>query len=84
MDTCIIKDCGRTPKTRGLCHACYSAATKAIKTGQVPSWDFLIENGLALAAMQSSAPSPFAQRLAEIKKEKGNQKASEITHGGNQ
>ena len=53
MATCLIKDCERNAKTRGLCDPCYQSALTAVKKRKV-TWDQLIDLGLAKPATKVS------------------------------
>lgn len=56
MTKCLINNCTREAKTRGLCKMCYTSASNSIKRGKVHSWEQLIELGLALpSASQDSS-----------------------------
>ncbi len=45
---CLVQDCGREAKIRGLCSRCCTAARKAIKDGKT-TWADLESLGLAKA-----------------------------------
>lgn len=82
---CITKNCGKQAKSRGLCKNCYTSASNAVKRGLVPSWDFLEEQGLVLAAT-GSQKSAFTVALEDKLKEASTQTAAEVIKnngGGN-
>ncbi len=76
---CLTVGCGREASLRGLCRACYNSAQEAVKDGKVPSWDFLVENGMALAP-RSQKTSVFSARLAEKLDALSKLKAADIIH----
>ncbi len=76
MEECLIKGCGKAAKSRGLCKTCYTSAANAVKRGRVPSWEFLVENGLASDAADQR--SPFTQALDSTLHTLGSKKASEV------
>lgn len=43
---CIVKDCGKPSKIRGLCKMCYTNANYIVTCGKT-TWDFLEKNNLA-------------------------------------
>lgn len=65
-EVCLIEGCGRQAKTRGLCKSCYATADKMIRTSEVPSWEWLIEKGLARPANAHAQVSIFRQKIDEI------------------
>lgn len=64
MNICITPGCGKEAKSRGLCKGCYTSASNAVKRGKVPSWGFLEEHGMALAAA-GQHKNAFTQALED-------------------
>lgn len=50
---CLIKECGREAKTRGLCQSCYNALRVRVRDGKV-TWEQLEEAGLAESSGRKS------------------------------
>lgn len=44
---CIVPDCDKPAKWKGLCPTCYGAAKKFIDAGET-TWDQLVDMGLAI------------------------------------
>ncbi len=44
---CLIPDCGRIYRTRGLCYRCYAALTLRIKKGEL-TWEQAEQQGKCL------------------------------------
>lgn len=65
---CIAPGCNRPVHCRGLCNACYFVARREIKSGHVPSWDYLVDLGLAV--QKCSTPIGKAIRRVQRRKRK--------------
>jgi hypothetical protein len=66
MTNCLIPDCVRPAKARGLCGACYAAASREIKAGRT-TWVALIKKGFCLADIRRHGTSIFRVALEKGK-----------------
>ena len=65
-ETCIVPDCTRKPKYRGMCQACYQAALEAVRHGSV-TWKELEQAGLCRTKHSGARRGCFRLALAELK-----------------
>lgn len=66
MSKCLIEDCRKPAKNRGLCGACAKLAHKAVKSGSV-TWAKLEELGLARPLKEPVFVAALAKREAQAK-----------------
>ena len=63
---CLFPNCKHDAVTRGLCAACYGAANKLVKAGQL-TWEYLVNAGKATPASRLTGKMAFF--LEGIKKD---------------
>ena len=59
---CLIDDCTRVEKMRGLCSSCYQGARRVIKLGQT-TWEELAERGMATVENNRSVFSVMFEKV---------------------
>ncbi len=72
---CLIDDCTKEARTRGLCQAHYISLTKAIKNGRT-TWQMLEQFGMANPSKKITgnlAEIQLEKKLKRLKKEYENQ-----------
>ncbi len=63
VEVCMIETCGEPVSGRGLCKSHYGMAKSGIASKRIPSWEFLVERGMAKATLQEA--DPFHKKLKE-------------------
>lgn len=59
---CIVPNCTRPPRSRGVCSACYMAFSRQVHRGNV-TWKDLVSKGLILQRFAvSKAPASAAMK----------------------
>lgn len=57
MERCIVHECGREERSRGLCHACYMYARRRIDNGST-TWEEMEADGRCLPTKQAKENQP--------------------------
>ena len=63
---CIVPDCNRTERTRGLCNSCYLCARKQIFIGET-TWERLEGLGLAQRKTPATREGVFSRAFTAAK-----------------
>ena len=72
---CMNRGCNKAARARGNCPGCYHAFRRAIASGKIPSWQYLIDRGLALP---EHGNSPVANTIGELQRRDELLKAKQI------
>lgn len=75
--TCIIPNCENVAKARGLCFNCYMSARDRVSRGKT-TWEFLVEDGLALGTNKRGVKTNAAFGMA-FDKAAENRKTRNVT-----
>ncbi len=55
---CLTPNCGKKPRTRGICNTCYITANRIVQLGKT-TWEELEANGLCLKKAHRKARAAF-------------------------